>query len=42
VMARLLEEADVLAGPAVTRWHAIQHSCGKERKAKLYRELVAV
>jgi transposase, IS5 family len=52
VMARLLEEADVLAGPAATRWrdhrrlakkraHAIQHSRGKERKAKLYRELLA-
>jgi IS5 family transposase len=52
VMARLLEQAAALAGPAAIDWrdhrrlakkraHAIQHSRGKERKAKLYRELLA-
>ena len=53
VMTRLLEQACGLAGRAAISWrdhrrlakkraHAIQHSRGKERKAKLYRELIAV
>ena len=53
VMTRLLEQGCGLAGRAAMRWrdhrrlakkraHAIQHSRGKERKAKLYRELIAV
>jgi transposase, IS5 family len=52
-MARLLEQGCGLAGRAAICWrdhrrlakkraHAIQHSRGKERKAKLYRELIAV
>ena len=52
-MTRLLEQAGGLAGRAGIRWrdhrrlakkraHAIQHSRGKERKAKLYREPMAV
>src|SRR5580692_8967244 len=52
VMTRLLEQAGALAGRAAISWrdhrrlakkraHAIQHSRGKERKAKLYRELLA-
>jgi IS5 family transposase len=52
VMARLLKRSCVLAGAAATRWrdhrrsakqhaHAIQHSRGKERKAKLYSALLA-
>jgi transposase, IS5 family len=50
VMVRLLERASALA-PAITwrnngrlakkRAHAIQHSRGKERKTKLYRDLTA-
>ena len=53
VMTRLLEQGCALAGRAAISWrdhrrlakkraHAIQHSRGKERKAKLYRELIAV
>ena len=52
VMTRLLEQGCALAGRAAISWrdhrrlakkraHAIQHSRGKERKAKLYRELLA-
>ncbi len=52
VMTRLLEQACALAGRAAISWrdhrrlakkraHAIQHSRGKERKVKLYRELIA-
>ena len=52
VMTRLLEQACALAGRAAISWrdhrrlakkraHAIQHSRGKERKVKLYRELLA-
>jgi transposase, IS5 family len=52
VMTRLLKRADALAGGAAIGWrdhhrlakkraHAIQHSRGKERKAQLYRELLA-
>src|ERR1700683_4384434 len=53
VMTRLLEQGCALAGRTAISWrdhrrlakkraHAIQHSRGKERKAKLYRELIAV
>ena len=52
VMTRLLKRAPALAGAAAISWrdhrrlakkraHAIEHSRGKERKAKLYRELIA-
>src|SRR6202044_734275 len=52
VMTRLLEQACALVGRAAISWrdhrrlakkraHAIQHSRGKERKVKLYRELLA-
>lgn len=52
VMVRLLERASALAGSSAIAWrdhrrlakkraHAIQHSRGKERKAKLYRDLIA-
>ena len=52
VMVRLLTAADTVSGGMKISWrnharlakrraHAIQHSRGKERKAKLYRELIA-
>lgn len=52
VMVRLLKAARALPGGARTSWcnhkrlakkraHAIQHSRGKDRKAKLYRDLIA-
>lgn len=52
VMVRLLKAADTLPGGTKIAWrnhrrlakkraHAIQHSRGKDRKAKLYRELIA-
>lgn len=53
VMVRLLTAADALPGGAKVSWrnherlakkraHAIQHSRGKDKKAKLYRDLIAV
>lgn len=52
VMVRLLKRMSPLAGDAAITWrnhrrlakkraHAIQHSRGKEQKAKLYRDLIA-
>lgn len=53
VMVRLLKAADALPGGMKVSWrnsrrlakkraHAIQHSRGKEKKAKLYRDLITV